>query len=135
MAKEYELLPDGGVRLHLPSGLSVRSALSPDLLEKTGYTQRVAPPEGRTAQLPPEAIQAMQGTARGPGQESTRQVPDVRPALQGGTYKTDAERRAEELKAAQEDPIIARGNAKVDEINKKYAGSEFVDPKAALTGP
>lgn len=43
MAKQYELLPDGGVRLHLPSGLSVVSALKPSMLEKVGYTPYVPP--------------------------------------------------------------------------------------------
>lgn len=47
--KEYEVLPDGGVKLYLPSGVSVRSALKPELLEQTGYVPRVAPPAGRLA--------------------------------------------------------------------------------------
>lgn len=43
MAKQYELLPDGGVRLHLPSGMSVVSALKPSMLEKIGYMPYVPP--------------------------------------------------------------------------------------------
>lgn len=41
--KQYEVLPDGGVRLHLPSGMSVVSALKPSMLEKVGYTPYVPP--------------------------------------------------------------------------------------------
>lgn len=41
--KQYEILPEGGVRLHLPSGMSVVSALKPDMLEKVGYTPYVPP--------------------------------------------------------------------------------------------
>lgn len=47
--KQYEILPDGGVRLHLPSGMSVVSALKPDMLEKVGYTAKPPAPTGRLA--------------------------------------------------------------------------------------
>lgn len=127
--KQYEVLPDGGVRLHLPSGMSVVSALKPDMLEKVGYTPYVPPrAEQPTAQLPPEALQAMQGTARGAGEEK-RAVPDVTPIFKGDAYKTEGQRRNEELAALENETNIAERNRKADEINKKYASSEFVNPE------
>lgn len=131
MAKQYELLPDGGVRLHLPSGLSVVSALKPSMLEKVGYTPYVPPrAEQPTAQLPPEALQAMQGTARGSGEEK-RAVPDVSPIFKGDAYKTEGQRRNEELAALENETNIAERNRKADAINAKYAGQQFVNPEQA----
>lgn len=127
--KQYEVLPDGGVRLHLPSGMSVVSALKPNMLEKVGYTPYVPPrAEQPTAQLPPEALQAMRGTARGAGEEK-RAVPDVTPIFKGDAYKTEGQRRNEEMAALENEPNIAERNRKADEISAKYSGSKFVNPE------
>lgn len=49
VAKQYEILPDGGIKIHLPSGIATRTALRPEQLEAVGYAQKPPAPEGQLA--------------------------------------------------------------------------------------